>query len=83
VVAFDGRLDNYTLFEGTLLGKSIEPVRLHQPVTIPSRVVYREVTLTNNETEEDAYVIVLLGGWVGHSTYLPAELPCVYGEGLQ
>jgi gamma-glutamylcyclotransferase (GGCT)/AIG2-like uncharacterized protein YtfP len=82
-VEFDGRLDDFVLFEGTLLGKSIEPVRLSQPVTLPSRVVYHVVTLTNNEVGEDAYVITLIGGWVGHATYLPAELPHVYGEGLQ
>jgi hypothetical protein len=82
-VQIDGRIDSFILFEGTLVGKSIEPIRLPQPLTLPSRVVFHEVTLTNNETEHDAYVITLIGGWVGHSTYLPAELPIVYGEGLQ
>lgn len=82
-VVIDGRIDTFTLFEGNLLGKCIEPIKLHQPVTLPSRVVFHEVTLTNNETEEDSYVITLIGGWVGHWTYLLAELPRVYGEGLQ
>jgi hypothetical protein len=82
-VRIDGRIDSFVLFEGTLLGKSIQPIKLSQPVTLPSRVVFHEVMLTNNDPEFDAYVVTLIGGWVGHSTYLPAELPFVYGEGLQ
>lgn len=82
-VVIDGRIDEFILFEGNLVGKSIEPFELNQPVTLPYRIVFHEVTLTNQETEEDAFIITLIGGWVGHSTYLPADLPCVYGEGLQ
>lgn len=82
-VLFDGRIDVYRLFDGALPGKSFEPVRLHQPVTLPSRVVFHRVTMTNNEPDLDAYVIVRIAGWVGHSTHLPVELPTVYGEGLQ
>lgn len=82
-VAIDGRLDSFTLFEGTLSGKCIQPVGLLQPLTLPTRMVYHEVTIRNDEPTEDAFVIVMIAGWVGHSTYLPAELPHVYGEGIQ
>lgn len=82
-VLIDGRIDSFVLFDGMLLGKCIQPVSLHQPVTMPQRVVFHEVTLTNQETDYDAYVITLISGWAGHTTYLPADLPQVYGEGLQ
>jgi hypothetical protein len=82
-VLVDGGIDSFTLFDGTLLGKSIQPVVLPQPVTLPERVVFHEVTLRNTEADYDAYVIALISGWVGHTTYLPAELPVVYGEGLR
>jgi len=80
-VTLEGVFDAFTIFDSTLVGKSIEPFQLHQPVTLPSRGVYREVTITNLESDVDAYVIALIGGWVGQATYLPADLPYMYGDG--
>jgi len=83
-VVIEGGLDTFTLFDGPLVeAHVVEPFVFPQPVTLPDRRVYHEVTITNDETERESYVICLIAGWIAQCTNLPAELPCVFGEGLQ
>jgi hypothetical protein len=48
-----------------------------KPVTSPMRLVYREVTLTNQETDRNSLVIALVSGWSARSTTLPVAFPGV------
>lgn len=83
-IVIEGGLDTFKLYDGALLeAHVVEPFVFPQLVTLPERTVYHEVTVTNDETERESYVIFLIAGWIAQCTNLPAELPCVFGEGLQ
>jgi hypothetical protein len=73
-----------TLLNELIIGHGVLDVEIpntatlpQKPVTSPMRLVYREVTLTNQETDRNSLVIALISGWSARSTTLPVAFPGV------